>query len=55
MGGREDKKKCIQGFGWGKKLKERVCLEDLDIDVRIILKFILNRMGRCGLDTFSSG
>jgi hypothetical protein len=39
----------------GGVLKESVCLEDLDIEIRIIFKSILNRMGRCGLDLFSSG
>jgi len=30
---------------WGGGLKESVCLEDLDIEVKIILKSILNRNG----------
>ena len=42
------------GFGRG-GWKESVCLEGLNIDVRIIFKSILNRMGRSGLDLFSSG
>jgi len=41
------------GVCWG-GMKENVCLEDLDIEVRIIFKSILNRMGRCGLDMISS-
>jgi hypothetical protein len=40
---------CI-GFLW-ENLNERDCLEDLDIDRRVILKSILhNGMGRCEIN-----
>jgi hypothetical protein len=37
------------GFWWG-NLKERNHLEDQSVDRRIILKYILNKMGWRGLD-----
>jgi len=36
--------KCIQYFGW-KKVKGRVHLEDLGVDGRIILEWILGKFG----------
>jgi hypothetical protein len=49
---------------WGKRImhkgfllenvKERDCLEGLGINVRIILKWTLNRIGGCGLDSSGS-
>ena len=36
------------GFGWG-HLNIRIRLEDINVDGRIILKWLLNRMGGCGL------
>ena len=35
--------------------KEADCLEDLGVDWKIILKWILNKVGRCGLDSRGSG
>jgi hypothetical protein len=35
---------------WRGNLKRRDLLEDLDLDGRIILKPILNRMGELGMD-----
>jgi len=49
----EDETCRKSGIGGG--LKASVCLEDLDIEVKIIFRSILNRMGRCGLDLFSLG
>jgi hypothetical protein len=38
------------GVGWG-HLNIRIRPEDLGIDVRIILKRFLNKLGGCGLGT----
>lgn len=40
-GGEEE---CKAGFGWG-NLKLRSCMEDLDLDGKIILKWILKERG----------
>jgi hypothetical protein len=37
------------GIWWG-NLKERDYSNDVDVDGMIILKWIINRMGGCGLD-----
>jgi hypothetical protein len=39
-----EEEKSIQGL-WYEYLKERACLEELDVDDRTILKRILNVMG----------
>jgi hypothetical protein len=42
--------KCIQGLKFENNLKGRIHLGDLDVDGRMILKFISrNRMGECEL------
>jgi hypothetical protein len=35
---------------WSGNMKQRDCLEDLGINGSIILKWILNEVGVCGLD-----
>jgi hypothetical protein len=35
--------RCIKGFGEGNLGKERDSLEDLNVDIRIILKWILKK------------
>jgi hypothetical protein len=42
----EKEEVCIQGVNMG-NLKERIQLEDLDVDGKILLKWILNRVGGC--------
>ena len=54
-GGVEKRNRSASGGLLGEGLKESVCLEDLDTEVRIIFRSILNRTGRCRLDLFSSG
>ena len=36
-------------------VKERNLLEDIGVDRRIVLKWILNKMGGCGLHSSGSG
>jgi len=43
------KEMCTQGFGGG-KLSEKDNLQDLEVDGSTKLKWILNRLGRRGLD-----
>jgi hypothetical protein len=43
------KERCIQGLS-GEKWKERDHFGDLDIDGRIILKWMLNEIGLEGVD-----
>jgi hypothetical protein len=41
---------------WSENLKGTDHSEDLDVDLRIILKwFLWNRVGGCGLDSSGSG
>jgi hypothetical protein len=41
---------------WSENLKETVHSEDLGVDKRIILEWILEKQGgRCGLDSSGSG
>jgi hypothetical protein len=40
---------------WWRKLKERDHLAELSVGRRIIVKYILKRMGRRGLDLSESG
>jgi hypothetical protein len=48
------KAKCVNSFDRKTGRIENI-IEDLGIDVRIMLKLVVNRMGECGLDSSSSG